>query len=220
MTTKYIHLSSANHADGQGRLRIQTPPSEFSVAPNQIMRLTLLSLYTPRAWLTVNGTNDSFFWFEPDTEDLSPITIDHGQYNDYDALAYAVEDAMRDVFDAPRASYRPQTRRLVMTPGATLADGTPTAANGFFVCYCDSSNPAVPPMTSLRQFNDSYMLLGAEPTTSIRHQVVNAFGAVGTGQHVSKLPPVLGTPLIRVIHYTMCDPPTIPRHRLAELNLH
>lgn len=175
-----VFVDSEINSIGNGQIsKINFPPSAFSIAPREQMRLTLSSFEMRRNWYNINPSNNTFYLYDPaGTGTYSPIVIQQGNYDDFNTLAGAIATAISVVVPLSTCVYQPIPRKYLITLGATAPVGS------YLVCFQVKLDSALQPPTVSANgyFNDSQELLGAKPTRDGWNGVpVNAFGtATGT----------------------------------------
>ena len=188
-----VFVDSEINSIGNGQIsKINFPPSAFSVAPGELMRMILTSFEMRRNWYNINPTNNTFYLYDPaGAGTYTPIVIAQGTYPTFALLTTAIQNAVVAVVAGSTVVYDPILRKYTITLGA----GVPAGA--YFVCFQVKLNDGFQPATVSNGgfFNDSQEILGAKPTRDGWNGVpVNAFGTtVGVGPHISPFVAALNT---------------------------
>ena len=72
-----VFVDSEINSIGNGQIsKINFPPSAFSIAPGEMMRMILTSFEMRRNWYNVNPSNNTFYLYDPaGAGTYSPIVI-------------------------------------------------------------------------------------------------------------------------------------------------
>ena len=188
-----VFIDSEINSIGNGQIsKINFPPSAFSIAPRESMRLTLSSFEMRRNWYNINPSNNTFYLYNPaGVGTYSPIVIAQGTYSTFALLNTAIQTAVVAVVAGSTSAYDPILRKYTITLGA----GAP--AGSFLVCFQVKLNDGFQPtgVSNGGFFNDSQELLGAIPTRDGWNGVpVNAFrNTTGVAPHISPFVAALNT---------------------------
>ncbi len=180
-----VFVDSEINSIGNGQVsKINFPPSAFSIAPREIMRLVLSSFEMRRNWYNINPSNNTFYLYDPaGAGTYSPIVIAQGSYSSFALLTTAIQTAIVAVVAGSTVAYDPILRKYTITLGA----GAPVGS--YLVCFQVKLDNAIQPTTVSNNgyFNDSQELLGAIPTRDgWGGTPINAFGTTtAVGPHIS-----------------------------------
>ena len=181
MITKFarnVFIDSEINAVGNGQIsKINFPPSAFSVAPKEQMKMTLTSFEMRRNWYSVNPSNNTLYFYNPA---LAPalqfviIVIQQGTYDKFAPSApggaippVSLGDAVINGINSVPAlvgstiSYSPFTRKYTIN----LPGGLPAGSG--IVSFQVKDGKQLPPGTGITPngfFNDSAELIGGFPT--------------------------------------------------------
>ena len=198
-----VYIDSEINAIGSGQAsRIQFPSTNFSIKPNQMMKLVLTTFEMRRNWYSVNSTNNTFYLYNhPNPGDYTEINIPPGSYRSFSGIPTTTPAPVGSLAEAigTAISAIPGVTATVTWSDVTrkfsivLAGASATA---YFVCFQVKQNPPAPTgVDDHGYFNDSAEILGAKPTrdnwgTTPR----NAFGTtVGNVTHISPYVGALNT---------------------------
>ncbi len=188
-----VFVDSEINSIGNGQIsKINFPPSAFSIAPGEMMRLILTSFEMRRNWYNVNPSNNTFYLYNPaGAGTYSPIVIAQGTYATFASLATAIQTAIVSVIAGSTVVYDATLRKYTITLGPTAPAGS------FLVCFQVKLDNAFQPagVSNNGYFNDSQELLGAIPTRDGWGGVpVNAFGtATGVNPMITPYVAALNT---------------------------
>ncbi len=186
--------SSINTVRGDGRFAAWSVPSQnFTCANNQYFQVLVNSFSMRRNWYNINFNNNAFFATDGNPATVpTPITIAQGDYTTFADLATAIQAGLVAAYPGATCVFDDPTRKFVidMSGAATFP------ANYFFVgflCKDDSTNNHPSVIKRAAFFNDSYEILGGNPTRD-GNNLVNLFGAtVGQVIHTSPYVGALNT---------------------------
>ena len=139
----------------------------------------------------------------------TPISVSACDPQDYTSLANSLLVALQAEFTAPAVQHSTLTRKFSIDTGPTYVGGAAVDANGYFVAFhfqnTTAQQPARPAdITATGWHNDSYVILGAAPTTLQGSQSKQSFPqpafmatngtvSLGTTQHISPYPTCLSS---------------------------
>lgn len=167
------------------------PPSVFSVAPDEEMKLTLTSLELRRCWYSVNQTNNTFYLYDPaGAGTYTEVVIPAGTYDAFADLATAIAQAFITAgFALTTCTYNDITRKFTITiPAAPV--------NSYIVCFQSRTGSPPTGVSNQGYFNDSCEILGAIPERNFQTTTPpqNAFrNTTGVAAHISPFVAALNT---------------------------
>jgi len=159
MIVKYarnVFIDSEINQIGDGEsIKLNFPPSTFSILPNEQMRLTLTTADIRRNWYNINKYNNKFYWYDPTgVGSYTELVVPEGSYTNFndtgtvfpappvglgDAIRYAINSHAPLV--GTTVSYNEITRKYTLD--LTGAAGALNNGSGF-VAFQVKTVPAPP----------------------------------------------------------------------------
>jgi len=173
-----IFIDSEINAIGNGQVsKINFPPSVFSVAPKEQMRLTLSSFEMRRNFYSCNPSNNTLYFYDPTLApalQYAPIVFQQGTYDEFAPTApggavppLSLGDAIINaILSVPALlgstlAYSQFTRKYTFTLPAGLPAGSGIVS---FQVKKSSQLPSASIVTPNGFFNDSAELIGGYST--------------------------------------------------------
>jgi len=194
--SRQVFIDSEINAVGNGQLsKINFPPSAFSVAPKEQMKLTLTSFEMRRNFYSINPSNNIIYWYDGVALTYTACVIAQGSYDSFIptapggvspplTLGDAIINAILSVpaLVGSTIAYSSQTRKYTIT----LPGGLPNGSK--FVSFQVKQTPSPPPtnVSPAGYFNDSNEILGGFPTRDNFTEPVDLFsGSITPGLPVA-----------------------------------